>query len=62
MYVARWTNAPRCADETLAAAPLVPGELRLILPESRARDLPLVPDGATLCRYIGAIAACSLAR
>ena len=40
----------------LAAAPLVPGELRLILPESRARDLPLVPDGATLCRYIGAIA------
>ncbi len=59
MYLARWRSAPVCADETLAAMPLAPGELRLILPESRARDLPLVPDAATHCHAIGAITACT---
>lgn len=62
MYLARWSRAPVCADVALAAAPLAPGELRLILPESRARDLALVPGGAALCRDIGDIAACTLAR
>ncbi|HYF09517.1 MAG TPA: hypothetical protein VD970_17995, partial [Acetobacteraceae bacterium] len=62
MYLARFRTPPRCADEAAAATPLAPGELRLILPESRARDLPLVPDAATLCRSIGAIAACTRAR
>ena len=62
MYVARWAAEPRCDDEALAAAPLGPGELRLILPEVRARDLPLVPDGARLCRDVGEIAACTRPR
>lgn len=62
MYLARWSAAPRCADEATATAPLAPGELRLILPESRARDLPLVPGRDRHCRDIGTIAACSLLR
>jgi len=62
MYVARWPAEPRCGDEALAAAPLAPGELRLILPATRARHLPLVPDGARLCREVGDLAACLPAR
>ena len=61
MYVARWHGPVTCADEATASRPLIPGELRLIMPESRARDLPRVPDGARLCRDVGAVAACSLA-
>lgn len=59
MYLARWSAAPRCEDEALAAAPLALGELRVILPEVRDAVLPLVPGGAAHCRDIGGIAACT---
>lgn len=58
MYVARWQNPPVCRDRALAAAPLAPGELRLILPAAQAALAPLVPDGAARCVPIGALLAC----
>lgn len=58
MYVARWRTPPRCRDAALAAAPLGPGELRLILPAAQAALAPLVPDGAARCAPIGALLAC----
>ena len=45
MYVARWRTPPVCRDAALAAAPLVPGELRLILPSAQAALAPLAPEG-----------------
>lgn len=53
MYVARWREAPACRDEALAAAPLAPGELRLILPAAQPALAPLVPEGAARCRPLG---------
>lgn len=61
MYVARWHGPIACADEAVAARPLAPGELRLIMPDSRERDLHRVPDGDRLCREVGEVTACSLA-
>ncbi len=58
MYVARWRTPPRCRDEALAAAPLAPGELRLILPAAQAALAPLVPEAATRCVPIGELTAC----
>ncbi|WP_439598575.1 DUF6311 domain-containing protein [Falsiroseomonas sp.] len=58
MYVARWRTPPACRDAALAAAPLAPGELRLILPAAQAALAPLVPEGAARCRPIGALLAC----
>ena len=58
MYVARHTRPPTCRDADLAAAPLAPGELRLILPSAQAALAPLVPDGTTRCTPIGALLAC----
>jgi hypothetical protein len=58
MYVARWRSPPACRDRALAAAPLAPGELRLILPAAQAALAPLVPDAATRCAPIGAVLAC----
>jgi hypothetical protein len=58
MYVARWREPPRCRDRELAAAPLAPGELRLILPSAQAALAPLVPEAATRCAPLGALAAC----
>jgi hypothetical protein len=58
MYVARWRMPPRCRDEALAAAPLAPGELRLILPAAQAALAPLVPGATTRCAPIGALLAC----
>jgi hypothetical protein len=58
MYVARWREPPRCRDRELAAAPLAPGELRLILPSAQAALAPLVPGAATRCAPVGALTAC----
>jgi hypothetical protein len=62
MYVARWKEPPRCHDAELAAAPLGPGELRIILPTARARDLPRVPDAARACRELGELLVCATPR
>lgn len=53
MYVARWRSPPRCRDQALAAAPLAPGELRLLLPAVQSALLPLVPGGESRCRPMG---------
>lgn len=58
MYVARWRTHPTCRDDTLAAAPLAPGELRLILPAAQPRLAPLVPDSTARCTPVGALLAC----
>ncbi len=58
MYVARWRTPPTCRDAALAAAPLAPGELRLILPSAQAALAPLVPDSATRCAPLGTLIAC----
>jgi hypothetical protein len=58
MYVARWRSPPECRDAALAAAPLAPGELRLILPAAQAALAPLVPDSANRCAPIGGLLAC----
>jgi hypothetical protein len=58
MYVARWRSPPVCRDAALAAAPLAPGELRLILPAAQAALAPLVPDGSSRCRPLGPLIAC----
>ncbi|MBW8269871.1 DUF6311 domain-containing protein [Caldovatus aquaticus] len=60
MYVARWRGAPpACRDDERAAAPLAPGELRLILPGAVARLLPLVPGAAERCVAVGEAVACA---
>lgn len=60
MYVARWRSPPRCDDDARAAAPLAPGELRLILPAAQDSARHLVPGGAEACRPLGeAVVACS---
>jgi hypothetical protein len=58
MYVARYKRPPACRDAALAAAPLAPGELRLILPSRQAALAPLVPDGAVRCAPVGTLLAC----
>lgn len=58
MYVARWRRPPACRDTTLAAAPLAPGEVRLILPLARAALSPLVPGGAARCVPVGTAILC----
>jgi hypothetical protein len=58
MQLARWRVRPVCDDAALAASPLAPGELRLILPFARQAALKLVPDAASLCRPIGEAVAC----
>jgi hypothetical protein len=60
MYVARWRTPPLCRDAEAAAAPLAPGELRLILPgAARAALAPLVPDAAAACAPLGELLACA---
>ena len=59
MYVARWRDPPSCRDAEQAATPILRGELRLVLPTAQARDLPLIPDAARLCRPVGDLVACS---
>jgi hypothetical protein len=58
MHVARWRTPPVCDDEARAAAPLAPGELRLILPSAVPTLLPRVPDAASRCRAVGEAVAC----
>jgi len=58
MHVARWRSPPVCEDAARAAAPLAPGELRLILPDAVPTLAPLVPDGRTRCRAVGEAVAC----
>ena len=58
MYVARHTRPPACRDAALAAAPLAPGELRLILPAAQAALAPLVPDAAARCAPVGSLLVC----
>jgi len=57
MYVARWRTPPICRDEALAAAPLAPGELRLLLPAA-APLRALVPEAEAHCAMIGVLVAC----
>ncbi len=58
MHVARWRTPPVCDDEARAAAPVAPGELRLILPQAVPALLPRVPDAASRCATVGAAIAC----
>lgn len=58
MHLARWRTPPACDDAARAAAPFSPGELRLILPASRAALGPLVPEGASRCQAVGEALAC----
>jgi hypothetical protein len=58
MHAARWRSPPVCDDAARAAAPLAPGELRLILPDAVPALGPLVPDGGTRCRAVGEAVAC----
>lgn len=53
MQLARWRDPPRCTDAETAAAPLAPGELRLVLPEAAT----LLGDAAE-CRPLGGLIAC----
>lgn len=58
MYVARWYTRPSCRDAELAAAPLAPGELRVILPSAQGALGPLVPEGDRLCAPVGGLLVC----
>jgi hypothetical protein len=58
MHVARWRTPPVCDDEARAAAPLSPGELRLILPAAVPALLPRVPEAAARCQAVGEAVAC----
>jgi hypothetical protein len=58
MYAARWHRPPECRAGQIAAAPVAPGELRLILPSAQAALAPLVPDSASRCTPLGALLAC----
>jgi len=58
MHVARWQSPPVCDDAVRAAAPLAPGELRLVLPNAVPVLGPLVPDGAARCQPVGSALAC----
>ena len=58
MHLARWRERPRCDDESLAAAPFRPGELRLILPAALPQALPLLPEAEARCRMLGIAMAC----
>jgi hypothetical protein len=58
MHVARWRTPPVCDDEARAAAPLSPGELRLILPAAVPALLPRVPDASARCQAVGQAVAC----
>ncbi len=53
MQLARWRDPPHCTDAATAAAPLAPGELRLVLPEAAA----LLGD-APECHALGGLIAC----
>ncbi|MEO3470591.1 DUF6311 domain-containing protein [Roseomonas sp. CAU 1739] len=59
MYVARWRGErPRCDDAAMIAAPLAPGELRIVLPGARDAALATMPDAATACSPVGDLLAC----
>jgi hypothetical protein len=58
MHVARWRSPPVCDDAARAAAPLAPGELRLILPDAVPALSPLVPEREARCRMVGEAVAC----
>jgi hypothetical protein len=63
MYVARWRGArPACRDAAAIAAPLVPGELRVILPAARDQALVAVPGAASACAPLGSLLVCRLGR
>ncbi len=63
MYVARWRGErPGCEDAAAIAAPLAPGELRLVLPGARDQALASMPSAATLCAEVGELLACRLGR
>ena len=61
MYVARWRGErPRCDDAVAIAAPLAPGELRIILPGARDAALATMPAAATACAPVGDVLACRI--
>jgi hypothetical protein len=61
MYVARWRGArPTCDDAAALAAPLAPGELRIILPGARDAALATMPGAATACASVGDLLACRI--
>lgn len=63
MYVARWRGErPRCDDAAAIAAPLSPGELRIILPGARDQALAAMPDVASACAPLGEVLVCRLGR
>jgi hypothetical protein len=63
MYVARWRGErPACGDAAVIAAPLAPGELRVILPGARDQASAVMPGFAEACAPLGEILACRLGR
>ncbi|MBR0650916.1 hypothetical protein GXW78_14680 [Roseomonas terrae] len=59
MYLARWRgDRPRCDDTAAIAAPLAPGELRVILPGAREAALAGMPEAATACADVGELLVC----
>jgi len=63
MYVARWRGErPACRDAEAIAAPLAPGELRVILPGARDQALAAMPGAASACVAVGEVLACRLGR
>ncbi len=59
MYPARWHGPLRCRDREQVAAPLAPGELRVILPGGQSVLTPWVPAAAAHCRWHGGLVVCS---
>ncbi|MGV6875412.1 DUF6311 domain-containing protein [Pseudochelatococcus sp. B33] len=59
MYLARWHDKRDCADHLEIAAPLEPGETRIIGPTARQAYAPRIPDAERYCRDIGQLTVCS---
>lgn len=59
MYVARWHRMRGCNDGEEVAAPLEPGEVRIIGPTVRDDYVPRVPDADRYCRALDPLVVCS---
>jgi hypothetical protein len=58
MRVAAWNRVKPCDEAASARKPLLPGEMRILLPGWKGELLHLVPDGDRLCRPVGALVVC----
>lgn len=58
MHLARWRGPIVCRDDALAAAPFVPGEVRLVLAQAQAGAMPRIPEAGSRCRAVGTAQVC----